>query len=78
MRYYRSSIPKSCTTEQKVQQHLDDLVTSSAPWRSMKTIVLGNGQIGKTTFVNYLKNVLAKNPLLALLSEFITPNQVEH
>lgn len=76
MKFYRDSIPRSCTTTKEIKRYLDELVASGAPWRSMKTIVLGNGQIGKTTFVGHLKNVLANKSLLNSVYNFVKPNQV--
>lgn len=35
-----------------------DLETEPDDWRGMKVIILGNGRIGKTTYVNFLKKML--------------------
>lgn len=45
------------------------LITSSTPMRSMKVIILGNGRIGKTTFVKHLTNVLVHNPLVGTFNK---------
>lgn len=45
-------------TDKQTKQLAKDLLTASEQWRAMKMIVLGNGQIGKTTFVRYLHQFL--------------------
>lgn len=47
-------------------QYVSDLLKSNEEWRAMKMIVLGNGQIGKTTFVRFLHRHL--DPTLVSLS----------
>lgn len=69
VKFYRDSIPKSCTTEEKMNKYLDLLVGSSSPMRSMKMIVLGNGRIGKTTFVKYLSNVLLHSSVVSKITK---------
>lgn len=64
MRFYRDSIPERLASDEKVVDYLNKLVASSSPMRSMKLVVLGNGGIGKTTFVDHLTKVLALNPLV--------------
>lgn len=43
---------------QQNKQLATDLLEESEEWKAMKMIVLGNGQIGKTTFVRFLHRFL--------------------
>ena len=53
----RQSVPHSLAQE-SIQPFLEDLMTKSEPWRAMKLVVLGNGQIGKTTMLHSLKQLV--------------------
>lgn len=45
--------------EQKhIESFLVDLMKKGEEWRSLKLVVLGNGQIGKTTLIRAIKQLL--------------------
>lgn len=41
----------------------------SEEWRVMKVVVLGNGQIGKTTFVRFIKHILDPSEVSAKMNK---------
>ena len=53
----RQSVPQSMSTK-NIRHFLRDLMKSSESWRAMKLVVLGNGQIGKTTMLHTLKQLI--------------------
>jgi hypothetical protein len=54
---HRDSIPEFLTNKEEIIRFLEELQKSSEEWRVMKLIILGNGQIGKTTFVQFIKQI---------------------
>jgi hypothetical protein len=57
----RDSIPRHLEKKEDMESFLKELMASSEPLRSMKLVVLGNGQIGKTTLLHAMKNILSPN-----------------
>jgi hypothetical protein len=57
----RDSIPHHLDNSKQIYEFLEALTAGSEPLRSMKLVVLGNGQIGKTTLINAMKNMLNPN-----------------
>lgn len=55
---------------QQNKQVANDLLEESTEWRAMKMIVLGNGQIGKTTFVRFLHSFLEPSVVFLLFLFF--------
>lgn len=51
-------------SNQQNKQIANDLLEESIEWKAMKMIVLGNGRIGKTTFVRYLHQFLDPSVVL--------------
>jgi DNA replication protein DnaC len=57
----RDSIPRCLDTSKHIYEFLEALTAGSEPLRQMKLVVLGNGQIGKTTLLNAMYNMLNPN-----------------
>ena len=53
----RNSIPHNLE-ENNIQPFMKELMENSVPLRSLKLVVLGDGQIGKTTLLNSMKLIL--------------------
>lgn len=53
----RNSVPYGLDKD-KIEEFLVELMKSSETWKSMKLVVLGHGQIGKTTMLAKFKNLL--------------------
>lgn len=44
--------------KEEILKFIEDVEKEPDDWRGMKVIILGNGRIGKTTYVNFLKKML--------------------
>ena len=51
----KKSIPKRLLKEDEIKKFVNDLVTQREEWNSLKLVVLGHGEIGKTTLLDALK-----------------------
>lgn len=56
--FHRNSVPPSMQEKQQIRNFLQEMGNSVEEWRSLKLVVLGHGQIGKTTFLVALKRLL--------------------
>lgn len=54
----RNSIPEGYFSEDQIEEILLELIKSSEKWNSMKLIILGHGQIGKTTLLTEFKTLI--------------------
>jgi len=52
-------VPLHFKTSKEMEDHLRAQIEKEERWRHMKVIVLGNGRIGKTTFVHFLNNLVS-------------------
>ena len=60
-RHQRNSVPRHLVIEKDIHNFLMELQHSSENWHAMKLVVLGNGQIGKTTMLHAMKKLLNQN-----------------
>lgn len=56
--YLRKSVPEGKMKKQKMEIFLKELKHRSEPWKTMKIVVLGHGQVGKTTLLEAIRAVL--------------------
>eukprot|EP00026_Physarum_polycephalum_P000711 Phypoly_transcript_00712.p1 GENE.Phypoly_transcript_00712~~Phypoly_transcript_00712.p1 ORF type:complete len:920 (-),score=65.02 Phypoly_transcript_00712:1306-4065(-) len=54
----RDSIPREMKSEAEIESFVQQLLTSSSEWRAMKLVVLGHGQIGKSTLLSKVRSIL--------------------
>jgi polynucleotide 5'-kinase involved in rRNA processing len=59
----RNSVPLNID-KKDIRGFIEDLVKNSEEWRAMKLVVLGNGQIGKTTMLKVLKEIVTESTVL--------------
>ena len=57
----RHSIPKQLETGESIVRFLRELVFNGIPLNSMKLAFLGNGQVGKTSLLNAIRDVLEED-----------------
>lgn len=53
---YRNRIPPEIMEEEDINAFVSELSKGNSERTTMKLVVLGNGQIGKSTLVNFLKH----------------------
>lgn len=58
------TIPMAPINYLEEKDRLKELMEANEEWRLMKVIVLGNGRIGKTTFIHFLHKLLAPETVL--------------
>jgi hypothetical protein len=77
---FRDSVPEELTKATEIKQFLADLVASPTEWRAMKILVLGNGQIGKTTLVKHISRLVdaTERVCIAFLSLPSPPPTLPH
>lgn len=53
----RKSIPKGLEDENEIANFVKSLMEKSEEWKAMKIVVLGHGEIGKTTLLDAFKKI---------------------
>lgn len=53
------TIPLAPFSKLEAREKIREMIESNEEWRLMKVIVLGNGRIGKTTFIHFLQEMIA-------------------
>lgn len=65
----RSSVPQHLDTKDKIRNFLLELNRGFEEWRAMKLVVLGHGDIGKTTLIHTIKNLLVSSNKVTFVND---------
>lgn len=69
----RDSIPKGLNTKERMREFLQELRLGSEEWRALKLVILGHGNIGKTTLLHAIQQLLRLPNLKISFTSWIFP-----
>jgi hypothetical protein len=49
------SLPNNITSDTEILQFALDLATQAEKWNALKLVILGHGEVGKTTLIHAIK-----------------------
>ncbi len=56
---HRNSVPRRADMKDcEMREYVEQLISEGEQWKSLKMVVLGNGQIGKTTLLHAFNQLL--------------------
>jgi len=65
------SVPNNINTVEEIEQFIIDLCEQGEEWNTLKLVVLGHGEVGKTTLLHTIRRYLEDTSWLVRVCFFI-------